>query len=137
MSFEVYAQCFGEKERTGVPRAVVRSLFPVSEAESEPDYWLVRYDAENSCHIGVTALESDTEMLQSLCVYRPCGDVRLWEGLVAMLRLGSVVIFWPGGPPVVAEGMDATSLPQDMLGALGHAKSVQSAEDLLALVRAS
>ena len=99
MSFEVYVQCFGENESTGIPRAVVRSLFPIIPAESKPDFWRVRYDAQNSCHISVTALPSNKEMLKSFCVERPCGDSRLWEALITVLRMGSIVMFWPGGPP--------------------------------------
>jgi hypothetical protein len=135
MSFEVYVQCFGESERTGISRVAVRSLFPVIEEESEPDYWRIRYDDKNSCDIGVTAVTSNTEMLKSLFVDRPCGDLRLWEALISVLRMGSVLIFWPGGPPVVSDERVGSHLPKDMTDAIGPAKSAGSAEDLLRLLR--
>jgi hypothetical protein len=50
VSFEVFVQCFEREGPGGVPRAAIRPLFPVAEAESEPDYWAVRYDDLNSCH---------------------------------------------------------------------------------------
>jgi hypothetical protein len=53
MSFEVFLQCLAETERTVIPRPVVRSLFPVIEAESEPDRWRVRYDDLNYCDVNV------------------------------------------------------------------------------------
>jgi hypothetical protein len=137
MSFEVYLQCFGESERSGILRATVRSLFPIIEEESEPDYRRVRYDDKNCCDIGVIALASDKEMLKSLYVDRPCEDWRLWEGLLSVLRMGSVVIFWPGGPPVVADDAVAAILPKDMTDAIGRPRSARSAEELLRLLRES
>ncbi|MBX6316623.1 MAG: hypothetical protein IRY99_27470 [Isosphaeraceae bacterium] len=63
MSFEVYLQCFEAGEPAGVPRATIRALFPVINADSEPDYWRVRYDDLNSCDIAVTPLPSDGELV--------------------------------------------------------------------------
>jgi hypothetical protein len=137
MSFEVYLQCFGEGERLGISRAAVRSLFPVIEKESEPDYWRVRYDSKNSCDIGITAMALDKEMLKSFYVDRPCRDLRLWEGLFSVLRMGSVVMFWPGGPPVVADDAVAGDLPKDMIDSMGQPKLARSVEELLRLVRES
>jgi hypothetical protein len=135
VGFEVYLQCFGETETTGIPRTVVRSFFAIAEDESEPDYWRVRYDSKNSCEIGVTPLASGREMLAGLFVNRPCADLRLWEGLVRILRMGSVVIFWPGGPPVVAEGTSTSDLPPDMIDSIGKPRCVSSAAELVRLVQ--
>jgi hypothetical protein len=135
MGFEVYLQCFGESEQKGISRAAVRSLFPIMEEKSERDYWRVKYDDRNSCDIGVSAVPSNNEMLKSLFVDRPCGDPRLWESLISVLRMGSVVIFWPGGPPIVADDAAAAKLPKDMTAAIGQPRSVRSADELLRLLR--
>ena len=135
MGFEVYVQCFGESEGTGISRAAVRSLFPVIPAESQPDFWFARYDEKNACHIGVVAIPSDKEMLKSLCVERPCADSRLWEALISILRMGSVVMFWPGGPPVVSDESVASNLPKEMTNVIGQARSVGSAEEILRLLK--
>jgi len=137
MSFEVYLQCFGETERTGISRAVVRSLFPVIEEESQPDRWRVRYDDLNSCDVSVSAIPSDKEFLDSLAVWRPCGDPRLWEALIGLLRTGSVFICWPGSPPIVAGDHVSSSLPNDIADSLGPPRSVCSAEDVFRLLRAT
>jgi hypothetical protein len=63
--------------------------------------------------------------------------LRLWEGLFSVLRMGSVVIFWSGGPPVVAIDAVASQLPKDMIDSMGQPRLVRSAEDLLGLLRAS
>src|SRR5579859_2429236 len=110
MSFEVYLQCVGARAKIGISRVAVRSLFPIVENESERDYWRLQYDDLNSCHIGVTPASHDSGALESFYVERPCGDVRLWEALLAVLKMGSVVMFWPGSPPVVANGAVAADL---------------------------
>ena len=135
MSFEVYLQCFGETETTGISRTVVRSLFPIAEDESEPDYWRVRYDSKNSCEIGVTPFADGREMLAGLFVNRPCADLKLWEGLVRVLRMGCVVMFWPGGPPIVAEGTSTSDLPKDMIDSIGEPRCVSLAAELVRLVQ--
>jgi hypothetical protein len=135
MSFEVYLQCFGESERSGISRVAVRRLFPVLEEESEPDYWHILYDPTNSCCIAVTALDSDKAMLTSLCIHRPCADLRLWEGLFAILRMGAVVGFWPDGPPIVAEDTIGANLPKEIIDALGLPRTVRSAAEILRLLK--
>jgi hypothetical protein len=137
MGFDVFLQCFGESQHAGISRDAVRSLFPVIEAESKPDLWRVRYDPGNSSLVGVTPLDSDPLRLKSLYVERPCGDLRLWEALLAILHMGSVVMFWPGGPPVVSHVSLAANLPADMTEALGPVRTFQSAGELLRAVQES
>jgi hypothetical protein len=74
-------------------------------------------------------------MLKSFCVERPCGDARLWEALIAVLRMKQVVMFWPGGPPIVSDESVASKLPKNMTDAIGAAVPVSSAGDLLRLLR--
>ena len=137
MGFELYFQCFGKDEKTGISREAVRSLFPIVEAKSELDYWRVQYDEKNSCDIGVTALASDNAKLSGLYVNRPCGDVRLWESVLAILKMGSVVLFWPGGPPIVTDEKSEGTLPKEMVESIGQAKVARSAEQLLEFLRES
>lgn len=134
MSFEVYVQCIGETGRRGIPRAAVKSLFPVIEEESEPDWWRVRYDDMNSCEVSVSSIPSDREFLNSLCVFRPCQDPRLWEALIQILRMGSVFICWPGSPAVIAHDSGSHSLPKEITDSLGTPRSVTSVEDILHLL---
>jgi hypothetical protein len=128
MDFEIFVQCVGNGERSRISRAIARSLFPIIEKDSELDYWSIRYDDKNPCHIGVTPVGSDIQFLSGLYVDRPCVDLRLWEGLLSILRMGSVVIYWPGGPPVVADQTVAADLPQDMIGEFRRAQSEGSVD---------
>jgi len=134
MGFEIYAQCFGETKRIGIAVSSVRALFPILEETSKTDFWTVQYDAKNSCEIGITKLKSDETRLESLYVVRPCAHPRLWDALSSLLRMGNVVILWPGSPPVVSEVSMGASLPNDVIESLGPARSVRSGEELLRLV---
>jgi hypothetical protein len=87
MSFDIFLQCVGG-DPPGIPRAAIRALFPIIEEGSEPDYWTVHYDHANSCKIQVTAAHSNRELITSLAVNRPCGDVRFWEAVLSILRMG-------------------------------------------------
>jgi hypothetical protein len=136
MSFDVYLQCFAG-EPVGIPRAGVRALFPIVEEKSEPDYWSVHYDPANSCKINVTPSESDSELITSLSVNRPCGDLRFWESVLAILRMGPVVLYWPGGGPVVSGDEVAADLPLEIVESLGQPLAVNSAQAIVDAIQAS
>ena len=135
MGFEVYLFLFGETATTGLARSAVRSLFPVAESESELNYWKVRYDARNSCEIDAAPSKSNPDILEGLCVFRPCADLRLWEAMLCILRMGTVAMFWPGGPPVLADNASLVDLPKEMVDSLGPARQVSSGSELHRLVR--
>jgi hypothetical protein len=136
LGFEVFVKCFKDGEPAGVPRSGIRSLFPIVEAKSELDYWFVWYDDLNSCHVSVTPLVSDLALVESLSVVRPCGDLRLWEALLAVMRFGSVVPYFPGDAhPMVASEAAGAQLPTDLVEALGRPRVVRSGQEIVEAVR--
>lgn len=136
MGFEVYLQCFGG-EPPGISRASVRALFPIVEESSEPDYWSVHYDSANSSNIRVDASKSNNDLITSLCVYRPCGDVRFWESVLAILRMGPVMLYWPGGGPLVGSELVADEFPLEIAESLRRARCVHSALEIMDAIRES
>jgi hypothetical protein len=136
MSFDIYLQCFAG-EPLGIARAQLRSLFPVVDEKSEPDYWNVFYDRLNSCMINVTPAKSDDELVTSIAINRPCGDVRFWDSILAILRIGPVMMYWPGGGPLVSSETFATGFPAEIIEALGQPTAVNSAQQILDAIRAS
>jgi hypothetical protein len=102
MSFDLYFQPVVDGEPLEISRAELQSFFPVLEKKSQPDYWTIRYDSLNICHIGVKAFPSANDLLSSFYVERPCDDPRLWEALFRALNRGPIVLYFPGGPPIVA-----------------------------------
>lgn len=134
MSFDIYLQCVAG-DPVGVPRASLRALFPVDE-KSAPDYWSVFYDRANSCNINLIPSKSDNELITSLAVNRPCGDVRFWESILAILRIGPVMLYWPGGGPLVSSEL-AAEFPAEIAESLGQPRSVDSAQEIMDAIRAS
>ena len=102
------------------------------DAESEPNYWTVRYDNFNSCHVSVTPLPSNPALVESLCVLRPCDTPRLWESLFWVMRLGSVVLYFPGcAEPLVASELSGEQLPTNMVETLGRPRVVRSGREIV------
>lgn len=117
-------------------REAVRALFPVVEGESEPDHWRVRYDPANTCTISVTSAKGDPTRIESLCIYRPCGDMRLFESILAILRMGSVILVFPGdAPPLLANASVATDVPRDLVESMGPPKCVHFTQEILEIIR--
>ena len=85
----------------------------------------------------MTATSCDNNQLKFLYVERPCGDMRLWESLMTVLAMGSVVIFWPGGPPLVADASVVSDLPKDMTDPIAMPVVVRTARELLHAVQNS
>jgi hypothetical protein len=135
MSFALYFQPAVDGKPLVISRAELRSLFPVIENESEPDYWKIRYDSLNTCHIGVSALTSTNDLLSSFYVERPCGDPRLWEALFRILNCGPIVLYFPGGPPIVASNEVGAALPEEAIGSLGEPRCIHSAAEIRKIIR--
>jgi hypothetical protein len=136
MSFDIFLQCFAG-EPPGISRGAVRALFPIVEEASEPDHWRVRYDSTNSCTVSITPAKSNNELITSLCINRPCGDLQFWESVLTILRMGSVMLYWPGGGPLVAGQSLADEAPLEIVEALGKPVSVNSAQEIIDAIRES
>jgi hypothetical protein len=135
MSFDLYLQPLVQGDPLKISRAELRSLFPVIEKESEPDYWKIQYDPLNTCHIGVTPVTSASDLLSSFHVERPCGDPRFWDALFRVLNCGPIVLYFPGGPPIVASDEVGAALPEDVIASLGEPRRVRSAAEILRTIR--
>jgi hypothetical protein len=135
MSFDLYFQPAVHGKPLDISRTQLRSLFPVIEKESEPDYWKIEYDSRNTCHIGLTGSPSANDLLASFYVERPCGDSRLWEALFRILNCGAVVLYFPGGPPIAASDEVMAALAKGTAGSLGELRCVRSAAEICEIIR--
>jgi hypothetical protein len=136
LSFQVFMQCFTAGRLSGVSAAAVRGAFSNFAEDSEPDYWHLRYDDANSCHVHVTQRD---DLIQALTVDRPCGDRRLWDSIYRVLQLGSWVLYFPASKPplVVADAAHAEQLPPGMREALGPVRQVRSGKEIQEIIRSS
>jgi hypothetical protein len=131
MGFEVFVQCYGKTEQSGLSRDRVRALFPVDK-ESDPGCWTVRYGPTDWCDLYV---RTKGDRLNGFMVSRPCCDTRLWDALLTVLQLGDVVMFWPGSPPMIGSAEGATRLPEDMVRSLGKPVLISRAEQFIELLK--
>jgi len=137
MGFEVFLRCLEDDPTLGISRAAMRALFPVVEKESEADRWSVRYNHSNTCVVYLTGYTGQEEMIRFAMVERPCRNVRLWDAALAILKMGRVVFYSPGGPSAVASEAVRASLPAEEVAALGPVQLVQSGEEILRIIESS
>jgi hypothetical protein len=133
MSFEVFMQCFTEGERDGIPAADLQRAFGPQLQVGEGDWWKVVYDQQNWCDILLSFLPPERKLVHSVTVQRPCGDERLWEALLAVLKLGNVVLYFPAEKPplIVAQPRISEHLPKDMVESMGPITPVGCVRDIL------
>ena len=132
MGLDVFVQSYGNTEASGLSRDRVRALFPVVEERSDAERWVVQYRPTDWCDLYVDA---ESEVFHDFMVSRPCGDRRFWESLLSVLRMGDVVMFWPGSPPLIASTESATRLPEDMVKSLGDPVLISRAEQFFELLK--
>jgi hypothetical protein len=136
VSFEVCLQSCDLSKPSWVSRKVLRDLFPVVDAESDLNWWQVRYDDVEQCDICVSPLQSDPSRVRSLTVFRPCGDMRLWEAILEIMRIGPMVLYFPGDAPLLVTSTAAGELlPVEMVEAKGQLRVVSSAQEILEIIR--
>lgn len=137
MSFDVHIQFFEGGEPAAIPRDSAREAFGSKLAEPEQNRWTVSYDPQNSSEIYLNSGES-VESLWGLSIYRPCGDLRLWDALASILKMGNAVLYFPGcKPPLVAKLSVREHLPADMIEALGEPVVVGRGAEILREVQAA
>ena len=131
MGFEVYLDCFENGTPSAIRRSFIRTLFPIVDEESKPDFWSVKYDAQNTCKIGVRPEGASTELVSGIYVERPCGHLLLWEGLFHLMQSGNIVLYFPDCTrPLIANAAAANHLPCGMVQALGPPRCLDSSEQL-------
>ena|SRR5579883_3008938 len=135
MGFEIFIVCWRDGEQATIPRAWLRTLFPVEESGQETDIWTLAYDARNRCDLYLRTLPGDPEQITGFSVDRPCGEIRFWNALMDVLRRGNLVLYWPGEePPLVADLAVIRHLPADMVESLGQPVCVRSGEEILLIL---
>ena len=127
MGFEVYVQCF-KGEAAGVPREKVRKIFGKQLTEVNEDLWRWGSDDVNSCDLYVSG---NGERIESFMVSRPIADAELWDALFEILKLGNVVLHFPGcAAPLVGNKDTIKHMPREMVKALGKPKCVTNGKQI-------
>jgi hypothetical protein len=134
MSFEVYLQCFENGVPAGVSRSALADLFHIGRIRRHEDEWEVDY-GDTGCDLILQPLDEDDDLIHNVTVERPCQDMRLWEAIHAVMKLGPVVLYFPGDvAPLVANEAAIGHLPPDMVEDLGEPVIAGSAEEIVTYI---
>jgi hypothetical protein len=115
---EVFVNWFENGAPAPVPLSAVLATFGVAAGAPEEQGFPVSYGPEDDSFVYAKA--DDKGELTGLMVERPCADVRLWDSILTLLRLGNGVCFWPGGSCAVGRVDTIRHLPSDMAADLGE-----------------
>jgi len=138
MSFEAFVHCFKDGKVASVSRQRVREAFGSSLTEGGVYDWQLDYCEADSCNVILGVDDADKSLLHSFTVLRPCGDVRFWDAMATILKLGNLVLFFPAScPPLIAEASVARHLPPDMIESLGQPKCVNTGREILDALHAA
>ncbi|HQL75301.1 MAG TPA: hypothetical protein PLD58_19125 [Phycisphaerae bacterium] len=140
MGFDLFVSCFSRGEPAGIPRQHWLDAFAGFISDEDSDVWHVEYDQANSCDIHVTPDPNERDSIRpgtiaSAMIERPCEDQRLWDALSSVMRLGNVVLYYPGSQALVACASVAEHLPEGMADALGGVVCIASGEDIVRYIR--
>jgi hypothetical protein len=134
MSFEVYVDCFLRGESAAISRQRMLDAFGSFVTVLEPHIWSVQYDEINQCYIYMGEGQDEVD---GAMISRPCGDLRLWDSLFAIMQLGNVVLYYPGCRTVMVASEEVVEhLPAEMLESLGGAVTVHSGSEILRRIQA-
>lgn len=132
MSFEAFVQIYKDGEPAGVSRQQVRDAFGSFLSDGGAFDWQLYYGEADNCDVMLKIDESDKTLVRGFTVLRPCGDLRFWDAMASILRLGNIVLFFPAScPPLVAHNRVVQHLPPDMVEALGEPKPVTTGKEIL------
>ena len=138
MGFEVFLQSYSSGQTLGgLPAQWVRELLGASVREEKPDLWRVEYGPNDFCHFYLTAAESNPKVIASVMVERPPANLRFWDSLLAIMRVGNFVLYYPGcSAPLVATESAMADVPLGMVEALGVPVCVTSGGQILERIQA-
>ncbi len=137
MSFEAFVYCFKDGEPVGVSSQAVRETFGPYLSEGGAFDWQLCYDEANCCDVMLSRNDSDKALLRGFTVFRPCGDIRFWDAMANVLRLGNLVLLFPADcPPLIADVKVATHLPPGMIESMGQPKCITSGNEILNILHA-
>ena len=131
MSFDVWVSRFREGAPDEFSRTTVLKAFGSHITQLDATCWRVFYDEQNSCDVFAGGRSEGSDLITGFTVNRPCGDQRLWDALISILRIPRMVLYFPGGRPLIADASTAEHLPADMIDAIGEPKCILLGEDIV------
>ena len=138
MGFEIFLQaCRNGRVDGGIAAETLRSLLAGDVRQVSPTCWRLEYAPNDYCHIYYSDEKVDPASINSFMIQKPTSNPKLWDGLFAIMRLGNMVLYYPGcGGPIIADEAMAEHLPSVMNEELGQPYTASSGQEIFERVRA-
>jgi hypothetical protein len=137
MGFEVFIYHFTNGEPAGFPVPAIREAFGPHLEVMDAKSWEAVYDDNHQTTIHLASLPSDSESITSITVDRPHSDLRLWEAMFSILKLGNFVLFYPAiKPPLLVADLSVVKhLPVGMVETMGRVICIKCGQDICDTIR--
>ncbi|MDE2228973.1 MAG: hypothetical protein KGL11_08035 [Alphaproteobacteria bacterium] len=134
MSFDIFVSCYRDGEASTFPRKLaIELLGRFDPGGKDESHWVLKFPDGGWSEIYVTA----GPRIGGFMVTRSPDSPEFWSGLIEILKRTTSVLYWPGGPPVVADASVIPHIPKGMIEALGEPVVTTDRDKILELIRNS
>jgi hypothetical protein len=135
MSVEAFLWAFQEGDVTSLPLDKILATFADFTVGWQPADGVLRVcfgDEVNCCEIYCGSGSEASNSTKGLIIFRPVEHHDLWRSVLAIMRLGNVVLFFSDDTTPLFAIQDAPRhLPADLLESLGQPRFVECPDDIL------
>jgi hypothetical protein len=134
MSFDIFVQCFRNKEPATFKRAIFDEIFDSFVVDQRKHFLRVRYPDGSGSDIYV----DDDDNLESI-MFNHCGGDAFFEALYLLAKRTKAVIFWPNVDhiSVVTDAETLQHLPSKFVDEDGRPEVVSNGEAITDAIRRS
>jgi hypothetical protein len=131
MSFDLYLQAFDHGQPAGLSLHLLRESFGSELVELEEDFWQLQFEAGRSSDLFLQPWPGEPELIHNISIHRPCTDMRLFVAIWKLLGNPGTILYFPGcAAPLARDSLAGTSMPPEMIEALGEPVLIRNAAEI-------
>lgn len=137
MGVELILSVWRDGDVASISKQAVEMIFADHIAVAGEAQWELRYGLDEPCTATLLPALTRSDLI-GMVIDGPGKDVRFWDAVARVLRLGNVLLHGPGQPSLlIGSAAVRQHVPAEMFEAHGEPAVVQSGEDILQSVRAT
>ncbi len=134
MSFDMFVSCYRDGRSSTFPRKLAIELLGKFGSSKDDSHWVLSFPNGGWSEIYIGGTESQ---VGGFMVTRSPDSPEFWNGLIEILKQTTSVLYWPGGPPVVADASVIPHIPNGMIDSLGKPVVTTDSDKIRELIRNS
>jgi hypothetical protein len=132
MIADAYVNCFENGEFRSMSKQQIRDAFGSYCSDGGAVDWQLYYADQNIADIVLHRNAEDSTRLDDFVIIQPCRDIRLWDSLAKILKLGNFTLTFSTGKPLcIADAAVAKHVPAEIVQDMGQPVVVHTGQDIL------